>query len=54
MTATARAALRREVLEANLRIPATGLATLTWGNVSGVDREAASSSSSPRACRTSG
>lgn len=40
MTAAARAALRREVLEANLRIPATGLATLTWGNVSGVDREA--------------
>ncbi|MFD5027386.1 L-ribulose-5-phosphate 4-epimerase AraD [Streptomyces sp. NPDC058373] len=34
------AALRREVHRANLRIPATGLATLTWGNVSGVDREA--------------
>ncbi|MFF9473592.1 L-ribulose-5-phosphate 4-epimerase AraD [Streptomyces roseolus] len=32
--------LRREVLEANLRIPRSGLATLTWGNVSGVDREA--------------
>lgn len=32
--------LRREVLEANLRIPRAGLATLTWGNVSGVDREA--------------
>ncbi|MEW2544701.1 L-ribulose-5-phosphate 4-epimerase AraD [Streptomyces sp. NPDC047002] len=33
-------ALRREVLAANLRIPASGLATLTWGNVSGVDRDA--------------
>ncbi|MEV0844791.1 L-ribulose-5-phosphate 4-epimerase AraD [Streptomyces sp. NPDC049954] len=33
------AALRREVLAANLLIPASGLATLTWGNVSGVDRE---------------
>jgi L-ribulose-5-phosphate 4-epimerase len=32
--------LRHEVLEANLRIPRAGLATLTWGNVSGVDREA--------------
>ncbi|MEV6199692.1 L-ribulose-5-phosphate 4-epimerase AraD [Streptomyces sp. NPDC051771] len=32
--------LRREVLEANLRIPRAGLATLTWGNVSGVDRAA--------------
>lgn len=32
--------LRREVLEANLRIPEAGLATLTWGNVSGVDRDA--------------
>ncbi|NYV76356.1 L-ribulose-5-phosphate 4-epimerase AraD [Streptomyces sp. UH6] len=32
--------LRREVLAANLRIPEAGLATLTWGNVSGVDREA--------------
>ncbi|RSS79738.1 L-ribulose-5-phosphate 4-epimerase AraD [Streptomyces sp. WAC06614] len=32
--------LRREVLEANLRIPRAGLATLTWGNVSGVDRQA--------------
>jgi len=29
-----------EVLEANRRIPAAGLATLTWGNVSGVDRGA--------------
>ena len=32
--------LLREVLEANQRIPAAGLATLTWGNVSGVDRGA--------------
>lgn len=32
--------LIREVLDANRRIPEAGLATLTWGNVSGVDREA--------------
>ncbi|MEU6349162.1 L-ribulose-5-phosphate 4-epimerase AraD [Streptomyces sp. NPDC047072] len=32
--------LRQEVLDANLTIPQVGLATLTWGNVSGVDREA--------------
>ncbi|WP_329415679.1 L-ribulose-5-phosphate 4-epimerase AraD [Streptomyces sp. NBC_00704] len=32
--------LRQEVLDANLTIPEVGLATLTWGNVSGVDREA--------------
>ena len=32
--------LAQEVLAANLRIPVAGLATLTWGNVSGVDREA--------------
>ena len=32
--------LLREVLDANKRIPAAGLATLTWGNVSGVDRGA--------------
>jgi L-ribulose-5-phosphate 4-epimerase len=32
--------LRQEVLDANLSIPQVGLATLTWGNVSGVDREA--------------
>ena len=31
--------LVREVLEANLVIPREGLATLTWGNVSGLDRE---------------
>ncbi|MET9913260.1 L-ribulose-5-phosphate 4-epimerase AraD [Streptomyces sp. NPDC006476] len=34
------ASLHEEVLEANLAIPQVGLATLTWGNVSGVDREA--------------
>ncbi|MFE9650639.1 L-ribulose-5-phosphate 4-epimerase AraD [Streptomyces sp. NPDC006365] len=39
MTARVRDALRQEVLEANLAIPRAGLATLTWGNVSGVDRE---------------
>jgi L-ribulose-5-phosphate 4-epimerase len=32
-------ALREQVLEANRSLPAHGLATLTWGNVSGVDRE---------------
>jgi L-ribulose-5-phosphate 4-epimerase len=32
--------LRREVLAANLEIPRAGLSVLTWGNVSGVDREA--------------
>ncbi|WP_165985258.1 L-ribulose-5-phosphate 4-epimerase AraD [Streptomyces sp. YIM 98790] len=40
MTATVPDALRQEVLQANLAIPEAGLATLTWGNVSGVDREA--------------
>lgn len=30
--------LRREVLEANLALPAHGLVALTWGNVSGIDR----------------
>ncbi|MFJ9099334.1 L-ribulose-5-phosphate 4-epimerase AraD [Streptomyces sp. NPDC102405] len=40
MTTTVPESLRREVLEANLAIPQVGLATLTWGNVSGVDREA--------------
>jgi len=33
-------ALREEVCAANRRLPATGLVILTWGNVSGVDREA--------------
>jgi L-ribulose-5-phosphate 4-epimerase len=32
-------ALRQQVLEANLSLPAHGLVTLTWGNVSGIDRE---------------
>ncbi|MEU0383613.1 L-ribulose-5-phosphate 4-epimerase AraD [Streptomyces chartreusis] len=40
MTTAVREGLRQEVLEANLAIPQVGLATLTWGNVSGVDREA--------------
>jgi L-ribulose-5-phosphate 4-epimerase len=31
--------LRVEVLEANLALPAHGLVTLTWGNVSGIDRK---------------
>jgi L-ribulose-5-phosphate 4-epimerase len=33
-------ALREEVLAANLALPEHGLVKLTWGNVSGVDREA--------------
>jgi L-ribulose-5-phosphate 4-epimerase len=32
-------ALKEEVLEANLQLPRRGLAILTWGNASGVDRE---------------
>ena len=32
--------LREAVLQANRLIPKAGLAALTWGNVSGVDREA--------------
>jgi L-ribulose-5-phosphate 4-epimerase len=31
--------LRHEVLQANLALPAHGLVKLTWGNVSGVDRD---------------
>lgn len=31
--------LREEICDANRRLPATGLVTLTWGNVSGIDRE---------------
>lgn len=31
--------LKREVYEANMLLPAHGLVTFTWGNVSGVDRE---------------
>jgi L-ribulose-5-phosphate 4-epimerase len=33
-------ALKAEVLAANLEIARTGLAQLTWGNVSGIDRQA--------------
>lgn len=40
MKTSVTAALRQEVLEANLAIPRAGLATLTWGNVSGIDRDA--------------
>jgi len=31
--------LKEEVLEANLELPAKGLVTYTWGNVSGIDRD---------------
>jgi L-ribulose-5-phosphate 4-epimerase len=31
--------LKQEVLKANLELPARGLVTYTWGNVSGIDRE---------------
>ena len=31
--------LRRDVLAANLALPAHGLVTLTWGNASGIDRD---------------
>ena len=31
--------LKREVLDANLKLPEHGLVTFTWGNVSGIDRE---------------
>ena len=30
--------LRKTVCEANIRLPKAGLVTLTWGNVSGIDR----------------
>ena len=32
-------ALKEQVLKANLLLPAHGLVTFTWGNVSGIDRE---------------
>ena len=32
--------LKQQVFEANMELPRRGLVTLTWGNVSGVDREA--------------
>ena len=31
--------LKQQVLEANLELAGSGLVTLTWGNVSGIDRE---------------
>ncbi|NTV89808.1 MAG: L-ribulose-5-phosphate 4-epimerase [Clostridiales bacterium] len=31
--------LKQKVFEANLELPARGLVTFTWGNVSGIDRE---------------
>jgi L-ribulose-5-phosphate 4-epimerase len=31
--------LREQVYRANMQLPACGLVTLTWGNVSGIDRE---------------
>ena len=31
--------LKEQVCAANLLLPAHGLVTFTWGNVSGVDRE---------------
>jgi L-ribulose-5-phosphate 4-epimerase len=40
MSGPVAAGLRDEVLRANRAIPGAGLATLTWGNVSGVDRDA--------------
>ncbi len=40
MNRSVTAALRDEVLHANQAIPRMGLATLTWGNVSGIDRDA--------------
>jgi L-ribulose-5-phosphate 4-epimerase len=40
MVDTELVSLRRAVLDANLLIPKAGLAALTWGNVSGLDRDA--------------
>ena len=31
--------LKLQVYEANMELPAKGLVTYTWGNVSGIDRE---------------
>ena len=31
--------LKQQVYEANMELPAKGLITYTWGNVSGIDRE---------------
>lgn len=33
--------LKKKVYEANRKLPQYGLVTFTWGNVSGIDREAA-------------
>ena len=32
--------LKKEVFKANLELPKRGLVTYTWGNVSGIDRDA--------------
>ena len=32
--------LKKKVYEANMELPRRGLVTYTWGNVSGIDREA--------------
>ena len=32
--------LKKQVYEANMELPKRGLVTYTWGNVSGIDREA--------------
>lgn len=32
--------LKQQVFEANLALPKHNLVTFTWGNVSGIDREA--------------
>ena len=40
MNSSVAAGLRDEVLHANQAIPRMGLATLTWGNVSGIDGDA--------------
>ena len=44
--------LKEQVLAANLLLPKHGLVTFTWGNVSGIDREKGTSSSSPAAWST--
>ena len=31
--------LKKQVYEANMQLPAHGLVTFTWGNVSAIDRE---------------
>ena len=31
--------LKKEVYEANMRLPKLGLVSFKWGNVSGIDRE---------------